>query len=224
MSERPPNPPHNETELVALISTIDVAAPSHVHDSVQAMVAARGGARGERGPLVSRWLAVGALAGAAAIALALILALGSSGGSFTLNRASALTLSPATLPAPQESHGSHTALAADVEGVSFPYWGGRLGWHASGARRDTLAGRQVQTVFYSDARGQRIGYAIVAGTPAPDVTAGSQHWRNDTDYRLTSLGGAEVVSWMRDGRLCVISGRDVGARTLLALASWGTSA
>jgi hypothetical protein len=39
-------------------------------------------------------------------------------------------------------------------------------------------------------------------------------------YRLLTVHGAAVVTWLRDGHLCVISGRGVSSATLLRLASW----
>ena len=45
-------------------------------------------------------------------------------------------------------------------------------------------------------------------------------WRGGTPYRLLAENGVPVVSWLRDGHLCVISGRGVNGATLLRLASW----
>ena len=45
-------------------------------------------------------------------------------------------------------------------------------------------------------------------------------WRDGVPYRLLSENGAQVISWLRDGHLCVVSGRDVSSATLLRLASW----
>jgi hypothetical protein len=115
---------------------------------------------------------------------------------------------------------SRARLMASVDGIHFPYWDRPFGWRASGERVDSLDGRTIRTVFYSDARGRRIGYAIVAGAPAPAIDGGGVHWRKGTAYRLTKAHGAPVVTWLRDGRLCIVSGRGVDARTLLALASW----
>jgi hypothetical protein len=36
--------------------------------------------------------------------------------------------------------------------------------------------------------------------------------------------GKPVVTWLRHGRMCVLSGRGVPASTLVALASWRASA
>ncbi len=45
-------------------------------------------------------------------------------------------------------------------------------------------------------------------------------WRGGVSYRLLSKNGAAVVTWLRDGHLCVVSGRGVSSATLLGLASW----
>ena len=118
-------------------------------------------------------------------------------------------------------------LAAAVQGVAFPYWEERFGWRATGARSDHVNGRAVTTVFYADRHGRQIGYAIVHGTPAPKQDRGGIALRGGTRYRVLQLHGATVVSWLRDGHLCVLAARGVDGATLLALASWqerGTAA
>ena len=78
----------------------------------------------------------------------------------------------------------------------------------------------VTTVFYSDSRGQRIGYAILGGSPAPQIEGGSTFWRGGVPYRLLAENGAAVITWLRHGHLCVVSGHGVSSATLLKLASW----
>ncbi len=78
----------------------------------------------------------------------------------------------------------------------------------------------MHTVFYEDRQGHRVGYSIVAGTPAPKLPAQEVHWRNGTAYHLSTVGGAQVVTWERHGHLCVVAGRDVPPARLLTLASW----
>jgi UDP-2,3-diacylglucosamine pyrophosphatase LpxH len=106
-----------------------------------------------------------------------------------------------------------------MDGVAFPYWGERFGWRAVGARSDRLAGRQVMTVFYEEARGRRVGYAIVAGS-APAIHGGTVSMRQGTPFRVISNAAATEVAWLRHGHLCIVSGRGVSPTTLLALASW----
>ncbi len=228
MMDDPMNRPRNEDEVAELLRSIDVAAPAHLHERVDAMLAEhrRPAARASRsgvafGALRLRLGAAGIAV--AALAVALVLAVSGSGGGgpgLSLQQASAVTLRAATLPPPAESSSQKEQLAASVDGVSFPYWGERFGWHSQGSREDRIGGRTIRTVFYSDGTGRRVGYAIVAGTPAPHVSGGAVAWRGGTAYRLHSVDGTEVVTWTRDGHLCVVSGRGVQGRTLLALASW----
>jgi len=223
-------PALTESELVELVRSADVRAPDSLHSSVESLVAARsaGARHGRRSSGERRsWLPAG-LAVATALVAVLVVALavslsgaGSSGSS--LRQASALTLRAATAPAPRESSGNPAELAAAVDGVSFPYWRDHFGWRSTGARTDRIGGRAVTTVFYADAQGRRIGYAIVAGVQPRPPSGGVSSLREGTVYRLLTVNGATVVTWLRDGHLCVVSGRGVDSATLLRLASWGAS-
>jgi hypothetical protein len=204
---------HTESELVELVRCADVRAPESLHRQIEDLVGER------RRPFVTRrlaWtMAAAATAGATVAALT-----GGGAPALSLRQASALTLRPATMAAPSESHEHGAQLAATVDGIPFPYWGGRLGWRSTGARSDRIAGRAVRTVFYADSRGQRVGYAIVAGASPPRLSGGVVAWRGGVPYRLLVENGSHVVTWLRSGRLCVVSGRGVSSATLLRLASW----
>jgi hypothetical protein len=213
---------------VELIRSIDVPAPERLHSKVQELVAEHESARRRAAPWPLRLGALspgvaigGAAAACAAVAVALVLALSGGGASrLTLTQAQALTLSSPTMPAPGESASNATQLDASVEGVAFPYWEEQFGWRSTGRRVDHVAGGTVTTVFYGDARGQQVGYAIVADASAPTVTGGSVQWRGSTPFHLMRANGAELVTWMRNGHLCVVSGRHMSSATLLRLASW----
>jgi hypothetical protein len=217
-----PTPPRKEAELVELVRSIDVRAPESLHRYVEALVAERSaGARGStRRALTSsrpRLAAIGVLAAVAIAALVVGLTSGGS-SSLTLRQASALTVAPATSAAPQESPRNAAQLTAAVEGVAFPYWEDRFGLRSTGARTDHLGGRTIQTVYYADGD-QRIGYAIVAGARPPAMGAGTTVFRDGRAFILFSVEGRPVITWHRDGRLCVVSGRGVNSATLLRLAS-----
>jgi hypothetical protein len=138
-----------------------------------------------------------------------------------VQRAAALALSQAKGPAPVENEQHRSQLTVAVDGVPYPYWKERFGWRSSGTRSDRIAGRAVTTVFYTDNNGRQVGYAIASGS-APATSGGTIVRRWGVSYRLLSHDGATVVTWQRDGHLCVMAGRGVGARTLLSLASWGS--
>lgn len=247
--------PQTASEMIEHIRSIDVPAPETLHREVQALVSertrasdrtgisgrARTGASARAGVprrLPALALTLGVLA-SVAVAVVAVIAF-SGGGGIThngvtrnggpqtpdLRQAANLTLRPATLAAPEQSTTNRAQLTAAVEGVSFPYWDTpSLGWHATGARHDRIGGQAVTTVFYGNGRGQRIGYAILAGSPpAPAISGGTVAWRGHTPYRLSAVGGVPVVTWLRDGHLCVLSGRGVHSATLLTLASWGEPA
>ena len=157
----------------------------------------------------------------------LVLVAGSGGGGsspFNLRNATALTREPATRAAPAENASRRGQLMAAVDGIPFPYWEEHFGWRATGSRQDRVAGRSVTTVFYSDSAGRRVGYTIVAGTPAPRALSGSVHWRNGTPYRFTRIDGSGVVTWLRKGHLCIVAAPGVREAKLLSLASWHESA
>jgi hypothetical protein len=227
--------PHDHTRseqtehqhIAELLRSVDVRAPERLHYRVQEMTAQRRDRRGQ-GPIAARLKpALVAMAVAAAVAVGAIVLLSSGAArqrNPSVSEASALTLRAATMVAPSESAAHAAQLDVAVDGVAFPYWQQRFGWRATGARTDTVGGRKVTTVFYSDPAGSRIGYAIVGGTPAPPTTAsgGTVFWRDGVAYRLSHTHhGVPVVTWQRDGRLCVLSGRSVSGATLLVLAGWG---
>ncbi len=224
--------PRTESELVELVRSIDTPAPDSLHREMRALVSER-----RSRPLRARphALRAGTLAGAltsarglfattalaavTAAVLAIVLSGGGGHATMSLREASAPTLRAATASAPTESAGNRSQLAAAVDGVSFPYWGERFGWRSTGRRSDRVAGHAMTTVFYADARGRRIGYAIVGGAP-PTIGGGVVAWHGKVPYRLSYENGAPVVTWLRDGHLCVVSGRGVSGATLLRLASW----
>jgi len=228
--ERVRESPELETALeeqrraVAMMGAVDVQAPARLRGEVEAMLAPQGarpahGRRSLRGPRLG--LALGAAATATVVVAAVVVAL-SGGGTSGLNvqQAAALALSSATTSAPSESKAHRAQLAVSVDGVAFPYWKERFGWRTAGARGDRVAGRGVTTVFYTDSRGRRIGYAIVSGR-APTTSGGTTIRRWGVSYRVLAHDGATVVTWQRDGHLCVMAGRGVSARTLVGLAGWG---
>jgi len=221
MTGRPPK--LTEQDIAALAATVE--APEALHRRVNEMVAEaqrRAPARRRTGwTMPARRLAV---AGAAALAvvgavLAVSLSGGTGGGALTPQAAAMLALGRATSPAPSERANNRSELTASVDGVSFPYWKERFGWRGVGTRSDTIAGRNITTVFYANGDGRRIGYAIASGR-APQTEGGTVVRRWGVSYRVLEQDGATVVTWQRNGHLCVMAGRGVSAHTLVNLASW----
>jgi len=216
-----------EHEYVAkLLRAVDVRAPETLHRRVREMVASPAPRRRSWGGTLEERLKPTLAAMAVAAVVGAAIALLTGGGVHrqqgpSVSAASQLTLSAATTGAPHESSAHAAQLNVAVDGVAFPYWKERFGWRATGTRTDTLGGRNVTTVFYSGPGARRIGYAIVGGTPAPATSGGTSVWHRGVAYRLRQVHGVPVVTWQRNGRLCVLSGRDVNGATLVRLASWG---
>ncbi len=227
MTDTPSNIEDDQQRIAELVRSFDAPAPQSLHRRIDALVGGDGDPRHARRRLGLR-LSFPVLAGVGAIAVvaAIVLAIAFGGGSgdngaaaLTVGQTVAPTLRAATLPAPRESLTRHAQLAAAVDGVPFPYWGERFGWHSTGARADRIDGRAVTTVFYANGGGRRVGYAIFTDAPAPR-TGGVVTWRGGVSYRLFDENGVAVVTWLRDSHLCVVSGRGVSSATLLRLASW----
>jgi hypothetical protein len=237
-----------QRHVVELTASANARAPESLHRRIETMLASderetsHGRAPGRsasrpgetRSPLSSRFPGLSGLrlglAGVGALAAIAVLAVvGLSGGKghsgsspgLGVQQAAALTLSAATGPAPSENERNRSQLQVAVDGVAFPYWKERFGWRGIGTRSDMIAGRTVTTVFYANSSGQRVGYAIASGH-APASEGGTVVRRWGVSYRVLEHDGATVVTWRRDGHLCVMAGRGVSAHTLVSLASWGS--
>jgi hypothetical protein len=168
-----------------------------------------------------RFAYAGGLAGAlAAIALALVLVLpGGAPGAPSVSDAAALAArGPTQAPPAPEPFTPRGSLQQNVGEVYFPNWGSSLGWHAVGARTDTLSGHQAVTVYYQW-RSKRIAYTIVSA-PALVQPAAHRTWRNGTELRTLTDNGRLVVTWRRAGDTCVLSGSGVTVGALQKLAAW----
>ncbi|MGN6189893.1 MAG: hypothetical protein ACTHOE_13445 [Conexibacter sp.] len=161
-------------------------------------------------------------AGGAVAAVLVVLGLFANGilddttGSPSVRTIAPVALRAPTAPAPAAIPGSEL-LAAKAGPIAFPTWT-RAGWHAVGARRDTVRGHDVRTVFYADAAGRRIGYAI-ADARLP-VSGGELVTRRGAQLRVLARGATAIVTWRRAGRTCVLAGRGVPVGRLLTLASY----
>lgn len=205
-----------QRRAISAIRGAEAAAP----DALRARVAGlRSGAVSRRR---ARLALGGALAGAIAAA-AMVVALSLPGpvpGGPSVVQAAALSLRAPTGPPPGQSATRPGVLEASTAGVAYPYWEDRLGWKAIGIRSDRLGRRRVTTVFYAR-RGQRIGYSIVAGRRLPSPPATTDRVVEGVRLRSFRADGARAVTWVRDGRTCILSGRDVDVGTLFSLAGRG---
>ncbi len=171
--------------------------------------------------LPSRLAAGVAFAAAVAVVLVvLVLTTGGSTSAPTVLQASSAGLRTATGAAPAESSHNPHLLAVSAAGIDYPYWGGTLGWKAIGARTDTVGGRTVTTVFYTNSRARRIGYSIVAGDPLAIPVGSSSVERHGVSFHVISHTNPTIVTWREAGHTCILSARGVSAGTLMRLATW----
>jgi hypothetical protein len=160
-----------------------------------------------------------AVAGALATALVVLWVLAPDGGGSTTEQAADIAQLSATEPAPEVSGAT---LRAEVDGLAFPDWGPKFGWHATGMRRDVIDGRPTATVFYEH-MGHRLAYTIVSGPvlpPPADARVVERDGLQISLYRDPAHGGHDVAVFERGGRTCVLAGHVLRVDTLLKLAAW----
>jgi hypothetical protein len=153
----------------------------------------------------------------AAFVLALVLP-GDLADEPTIVQAADFTVAPATTPPPGRHPDRPSLLATTASGPAHPFWEEGPGWVATGERIDYLADRQAITVFY-EREGQRVGYTIVEGPQLPPPVATTDEVVDGVRLRSFKVNGRFVVTWLRGGRTCILSGRGVDVDVLLGLAA-----
>jgi hypothetical protein len=159
------------------------------------------------------------VAGALGAVVWMLAAIGGGQAGLTVADAATLAARPAIarVPEPPDDHATLPHLRA--AGLPFPYWEDRFGWKATGARNDDVDGRSLTTVFYRR-HGRRIGYTIVPGTRLPAAPGGETIKRSGIVVHAYTDDRRLIVTWLRRGHTCVLSGTGVPLDTLLELAVW----
>ena len=151
------------------------------------------------------------LAGTAGAVVWSLVALGGGGAGLTVAQAATLATRPPVVAVAQPRDDQVTLPHLRAAGLPFPYWEDRFHWRATGSRTDLVDGRTLTTVFYR--RGdQSIAYTIVSGA----ALGGAARER----IVASSTADRQVVSWLRRGHTCVLSGRGVPFAALIRLADW----
>jgi hypothetical protein len=200
-----------QRRAVAVLRSVDARAPAWLRARVEPE-------RKRRRRPFSLPLA-GGLAAGAAFALILALVLPGGAGGPTVVEAAELAARPAAAPAPGPDPSEPALLDARAAGLAFPSWAKEFGWRATGRRVDELDGRRAVTVFY-EKEGRRIGYTIISGERIDPPDEARRAVREDTVLYGLSSDGRVIVTWLRDGVTCVLSGSGVEADILLDLAAW----
>jgi hypothetical protein len=160
------------------------------------------------------------LAGAAGVMVWTVVAVGGGQATLTVAQAATIAVRPATATVAEPPEDQVTLPHLRAAGLAFPYWEDRFGWRATGMRTDRVDGRSLTTVFYR--RGsQQIAYTIVGGQALPPAANARTTVRGGTVLASSSTGGRLVVTWLRRGHTCVLSGGGgVSANAMLNLAGW----
>jgi hypothetical protein len=209
-----------QERAVALMRATDqIAAPASLRAAINELTASAPATRSWR-ITTPRWrprLFVPLATGLAVAIAAIVIAVQGTSAP-TVTQTAHFALAAATSPPPAEEKADDDLLTAHVGSVQFPSYADTVGWRATGARRDSLNGRTVVTVFYNTPGGIRAGYSIVSGSTLaePDGRWVTAH---GIRYTFARVGSARLITWRRDGHTCVIAGRSLSERTLLALAA-----
>ena len=212
------------------------AAPereARLHEQRRAVAAARSVAQLERAPLALRMehriltaharrrvpvVGLGLASAAGALAWTIV-GLGGGQAALTVAEAATIAARPATALVTEPPDDHVTLPRVRAAGLPFPYWEDRFGWHATGTRTDVVGGRTLTTVFYR--RGtEHIAYTIVPGDALPPAVGAHTAARAGTILATSMTGGRQVVTWLRQGHTCVLSGRGVPVAALAKLAAW----
>jgi hypothetical protein len=205
---------------------------SRLRDQRRAVAAVRALAA-ERAPLVlrfrrrafapavrSRWRMIGlGFAGALAALVFTFSNLGGGQAGLTAAEAATLAVGSPTAHVAEPPDDAVTLPRVSAAGLPFPYWEDHFGWVATGVRRDGLGGRLLTTVFYAS-HGRWIAYTIVPGARLPNAPGAETIRRGGIVVHAFADNRRLIVTWLRRGHTCVLSGTDVPLDALTALAVW----
>ena len=202
-----------QRRAIAALHAVEAPVPATLRDTIAAEWPAP---RPRRLPRLA-W-AGAAAAAVAAVAVAVIVLAG-GGGAPTIDEAAGLAALPPTEPAPEPRPDQPTLLAAEAEGLAYPNWSGEFGWKAAGERADRVGDRDATTVYY-EKEGDRIGYTIVSGDSLGRPPDAATTTVEGVEFAVARDGERTIVTWLRGGHSCVLSGEDVDRSTLVELAAW----
>jgi hypothetical protein len=192
--------PAHHQRVIAALQAGGPAMPDHLLPGVQALQV-----RPARRTWGLRPALAGGLAAALAIVVAVVLSLSGSRDSGVVT-AAGLSERPSTQTAQRS-----------FAGITYADWGARFRWFKVGGRTDVVEGRRTSTVFYRHTH-HRIAYTVFAGRPIEPPDDAAVLRANGLELHRFKLGTQDVVTWVRNGRTCVLSGDVHNPFTLVKLA------
>jgi hypothetical protein len=202
-----------QQRAVTLLRALDQPAPDSLRRRLDELT---GSERAARPALRRRFFALPAATVLAIAVVAVVVVVQGGTAAPTVPQTVRFALAASTMPSPSEAGSESGLLSLRAAGIAFPYWQQTVGWKTTGSRTDTLGGRRIVTVFYTDADNSRVGYSIVAGAPLA-ATRGTVRNVDGVRFTFSHVGSARLVTWLRAGHTCVIAGRWVTDQTLLRL-------
>jgi hypothetical protein len=192
-------------EAIVFAAVSETHAPQSLREAIE-----RERERAQASPRASflrrhlRALAATAAAAAALAGVVTALQVGSESAAPSLAAVEAVAGLEASQPPPAPRGGEPPVLAARVSPISFPDWRKSFGWTAVGRRSDSVSGRRVETVFYRNPEGARLGYSVVAGEPLGEHPPGRPVTRAGNTYHVARSSESTLVTWTQQGHTCVI--------------------
>jgi len=213
--------PELQAELATQRRALDILLDVQAREGAPAALRARVNAeRARRRPLLARrrgWAALGTAVAVAAALAAFFLIPGGVSGDTVIAEAAASQAQPPTAPAPPAL--TRTLLDAEFSGVRLPNWLQEFGWRPVGARKDHIRGRDVFTVVYAK-QGKAVGYSVIGGPPLTPPANAVTTQVQGTPVKSFARNGRIIVTFVRGGHTCVVSGAKVPEATLRKLAGW----
>lgn len=163
-----------------------------------------------------------ALSGLGAVVAGIVAALALPGAvapGLTIVEAADRTLAGPTAPPPPRGVRYPNLLIGAAGGVRFPFLEESFGWRAIGTRSDLRGDHRLMTVTYEQGR-QRLGYTIVVGARLPPPAATTDQVERAVRLRFFLAGGRPVLTFVRDGRTCILSGAGLSMEELVTLGGW----
>jgi hypothetical protein len=149
-------------------------------------------------------IAGAALVALAAVAVGLVVGIGSNSSSPTIPAAARLAFASPTQPAPAIK--SPKLLDVSYAGVPFPNYAREFRAVPIGRRVDRIGGRDALTVFYRLPGGRKLSYTVFSGRPVPLPSAARAVVFSGVPLRVFSThSGLAVVTLVRFGRTCVLA-------------------
>lgn len=215
--------PHLQSAVAAqrhALRAIDAAARGRAPSSLQARVALAQPPARRAGPSrLAAALGTAVVGVGAAAVVAVVVVLGGGTAAPTVAQAAVLTSRLPQMGVAEPAVDQGTLSGVRAVGLTYPYWEDHFGYTARGVRRDTLGGRRVTTVFYSRGTSQ-VAYEIVSGPPLQPGGQVSSTELQGVQLSLMGTPSGQVVSWLRDGHTCILTGSGTSVSTLQNLAAW----